>query len=344
LKRSVLLATGFAVAIAVAVPLLGGTGALAIAAGNGVALSASTVGVTAVAGAGAGTSSATTGPASNDPSAAASSATASGDSGSAAAASSAAASGATGSTASASYPTTQSSSTDASSAGSGGVVWSNSSAPSIARGVTSDGNSVPGATARLEANGTQAIVRDTAQSAAPAAPAPPKACPSNVTGTPKTVPGTIVSGEGVEGTTDDDLASFALQYNAIRVANCLPPIPLANIRYDSCLQARMFWIAEDPSTNPASAWGHGVPRSDGKKIVGCDGDIAGGMGDTGTTAAQKWWDSSDHRQSLYQPEWGNASYSNVCIGFAISHGGIPNDPVTFSRESARWEDCSTFGK
>jgi hypothetical protein len=171
-----------------------------------------------------------------------------------------------------------------------------------------------------------------------------KVCPRNVTGVPSSVPGTIVSKLGVRGTTNADLASFALKYNAIRVANCLPPIALGNIRYDPCLQQRMFWIAEDPSTNPASAWGHGLPRSDGKAIVGCDGDIAGGMGDTGATAAQKWWNSSDHRQSLYQPQWGKSSYSNVCIGFAISHGGIPNDPATLSREVARWENCSTFGR
>jgi hypothetical protein len=171
------------------------------------------------------------------------------------------------------------------------------------------------------------------------APAPAKVCPSNVGGSPSTVPGTIVSGLGVGGTTNADLASFALRYNAIRVANCLPPIPLAHIRYDSCLQQRMFWIAEDPSTNPASAWGHGVPRSDRKPIVGCDGDIAGGMGDTGAAAAQKWWNSADHRQSLYQPQWGKSSYANVCIGFAMSHGGVPNDPAAFSREAARWETC-----
>jgi hypothetical protein len=270
-----------------------------------------------------------------------------------------------GTTAAASAPTTSAASDAAASSAAAAkttvvVTRSNSNAQPVVRAVP-----VSGVSAHLAASSTRAIVRVTVKTAsvtaskakAPApkakavaakpvaaapkvkAPAPAKVCPKNVAGAPSTVPGTIVSGLGVGGTTNADLASFALRYNAIRVANCLPPIPLAHIRYDSCLQQRMFWIAEDPSTNPASAWGHGVPRSDRKPIVGCDGDIAGGMGDTGAAAAQKWWNSPDHRQSLYQPQWGKSSYANVCIGFAMSHGGVPNDPAAFSREAARWENC-----
>ncbi len=102
----------------------------------------------------------------------------------------------------------------------------------------------------------------------------------------------------------------------------------------------MFWMAEDPSTNPASAWGHTgtAKRSDGVPIVGCDGDIAGGMNDTGAVDAQSWWDSPDHRDSLYQPLY-KGSTSNVCIAFGMAHGGIPNDPAAFTRAAAVWEDC-----
>src|SRR5690606_23956964 len=78
-------------------------------------------------------------------------------------------------------------------------------------------------------------------------------CPGNVGGGPGGAPG-ITSAGGVGGTTSGDLASFAAAYNAIRVANCLHPVPMSNFRYDSCMEARLFWMAEDPSTDPMSAW------------------------------------------------------------------------------------------
>jgi hypothetical protein len=149
-----------------------------------------------------------------------------------------------------------------------------------------------------------------------------------------------VDGAGVTGTTSADVASFAIAYDRIRVAHCLKPLPLANIRFSTCLEQRMFWMADDPSTNPASAWGHTnvAKRSDGVKIVGCDGDIAGGMSDTGATDAQEWWTSLDHRDSLYQPLY-KGSTAHICIAFAITHGGVPNDPYGFTRSAAYWESC-----
>ena len=141
------------------------------------------------------------------------------------------------------------------------------------------------------------------------------------------------------GTTSDDLQSFAQQVNAIRVANCLPPVPFSNIRYDSCMEDRLFWMAEDPSTDPMSAWGHiGSQRSDGVPSVGCDGNLAGGSGNTGTTVAQKWWDSASHRASLYKPTY-TGSTAGVCILFAMTHGGVPNEPYSFTRAAARWVNC-----
>ena len=132
---------------------------------------------------------------------------------------------------------------------------------------------------------------------------------------------------------------FAVTYNAIRVANCLPPVPFANIRYDKCMEDRLFWMAEDPSTDPMSAWGHiGSQRSDGVPSVGCDGNLAGGSGNTGATVAQKWWDSAGHRSSLYKPTV-TGSMANVCIVFAMTHGGVPNEPYAFVRSAARWTTC-----
>jgi hypothetical protein len=29
----------------------------------------------------------------------------------------------------------------------------------------------------------------------------------------------------------------------------------------------------------------------------------------------------------------------VCIAFAMSHGGIPNEPYEFTRAEARWVSC-----
>ncbi len=163
-------------------------------------------------------------------------------------------------------------------------------------------------------------------------------CPANVGGSTRGAPG-ITSAGGVGGTTSADLQSFAVQYNAIRVANCLEPVPMANFRYDPCLEARLFWIAEDPSPDVNSAWGHnGTPRSDGVPAVGCDGNLAGGSGNTGATVAQKWWNSASHQKSLYRPTY-TGSMSGVVICFAMVHGGLPNDGYGFTRAAARWGGC-----
>jgi len=160
-------------------------------------------------------------------------------------------------------------------------------------------------------------------------------CPAAITGQTAGAPG-VISPLGVGGTTSDDLQSFAEGYNAIRVANCLAPVPFANIRYDSCMEQRLFWMAEDPSTDPMSAWGHiGSERSDGLPSVGCDGNLAGGSNNTGASVAQKWWDSTGHRTSLYKPTF-TGSTANVCILFATTHGGVPNEPYVFLRAAARW--------
>ena len=164
------------------------------------------------------------------------------------------------------------------------------------------------------------------------------ACPAAISGATPGAP-SRASALGVAGTTSDDLQSFAQQYNAIRVANCLPPVPFGNIRYDSCMEDRLFWMAEDPSTDPMSAWGHiGSQRSDGVPSVGCDGNLAGGSGNTGADVAQKWWDSNSHRASLYKPTY-TGSTAGVCILFAMTHGGVPNEPHSFTRAAARWVTC-----
>lgn len=163
-------------------------------------------------------------------------------------------------------------------------------------------------------------------------------CPGNVGGGTAGAPGRTSAG-GVAGTTSGDLASFAAAYNAIRVANCLQPVPMSHIRYDSCMETRLFWIAEDPSPDVNSAWGHmGSVRSDGVPSVGCDGNLAGGSGNTGATVAQKWWNSLSHRASLYRPTF-TGSTANVCINFAMVHGGLPNDGYGFTRAAARWVSC-----
>lgn len=147
------------------------------------------------------------------------------------------------------------------------------------------------------------------------------------------------SAGGVAGTTSADLAQFAQRMNEIRVANCLPPIPTANVRYDSCMEDRLFWMAEDPSTDPMSAWGHvGSVRSDGVPSVGCDGNLAGGSNNSGASVAQKWWESSGHRASLYKPSF-TGSTAGVCVLFAMTHGGVPNEPYSFTRAAARWVSC-----
>jgi hypothetical protein len=163
-------------------------------------------------------------------------------------------------------------------------------------------------------------------------------CPGNVGGGVGGAPGRV-SGGGVQGTTTDDLASFAATYNSIRVANCLHPVPMSNFRYDSCMEDRLFWMAEDPSTDPSSAWGHiGSVRSDGVPSYGCDGNLAGGSGNTGATVAQKWWNSTSHRNSLYRPSV-TGPVGGVCIYFAMTHGGVPNEPYSFTRAAARWGGC-----
>ena len=163
-------------------------------------------------------------------------------------------------------------------------------------------------------------------------------CPSGAGGSPGGAPG-AVSPQGVSGTTSDDIASFAYAYNSIRVANCLEPIPLGNFRYDSCMEARLFWMAESPSEDPMDAWGHmGSVRIDGVPSPGCDGNLAGGYGNTGATVASKWWNSGGHRESLYRPGYSGGT-GGVCILFAMTHGGVPNEPYDFTRAAARWSGC-----
>lgn len=181
-----------------------------------------------------------------------------------------------------------------------------------------------------------APVQQTAPAPAPTVTTP--ACPGMPGGGTAGAP-SRTSGGGVAGTTSADLAQFAQRYNEIRVANCLPPIPMSNIRYDSCMEDRLFWMAEDPSTDPMSAWGHiGSQRSDGVPSVGCDGNLAGGSNNSGATVAQKWWDSSGHRTSLYKPTYTGGT-GGVCILFAMTHGGVPNEPYSFTRAAARWVTC-----
>lgn len=165
-----------------------------------------------------------------------------------------------------------------------------------------------------------------------------QSCPGNVGGSAGGAPGATSAG-GVGGTTSADLQAFAAQYNAIRVANCLEPVPMANFRYDPCMEQRLFWIAEDPSPDVNSAWGHnGTPRSDGAPAVGCDGNLAGGSGNTGATVAQKWWNSASHQKSLYRPTY-SGSMGGVVICFAMVHGGLPADGYGFARAAARWGGC-----
>jgi hypothetical protein len=143
----------------------------------------------------------------------------------------------------------------------------------------------------------------------------------------------------ITGTTTGDIQSFSSTFNAIRAQNCLDPVPSGNFRYDSCMEQRLFWMAEDPSTDPSSAWGHmGSVRSDGVPSRGCDGNLAGGSGNTGATVATKWWNSIEHRLSLYRPSY-SGSMAGVCIYFAMSHGGVPNEPSSFTRAAARWGGC-----
>lgn len=165
-------------------------------------------------------------------------------------------------------------------------------------------------------------------------------CPHSITGTTPSAAG-VAFASGVSGTTTEDLALFAQQFNALRLANCLAPVPLANFRHSVCMEQRLVWMAEDPSTDPTDAWGHiGSQRSDGLPSVGCDGNLAGGSGTTGATAATKWWDSPAHREALFHPEH-IGSTAQVCIDFAMTHGGVPNETAGFTRASARWTSCES---
>ena len=175
-------------------------------------------------------------------------------------------------------------------------------------------------------------------------------CPGAVGGGFAGAPGAVSSG-GVAGTTSADLAAFAAQYNSIRVANCLTPVPAANFRYDSCMEQRLFWMAQDPSTDPGNTWGHagvrsiapdasGVYYSDAVPSVGCDGNLAGGSGNSGATMATKWWESLAHQKSLYRPTYAGGM-SGVCIYFAMTHGdgNLGAEPTSFTRAAARWSGC-----
>ena len=160
-------------------------------------------------------------------------------------------------------------------------------------------------------------------------------CPGDIGGGVGGAPGAS-SAQGVPGTTSDDLASFAYTYNAIRLENCLEPVPYGNFYYDSCMEARLFWMAESPSPDPLDAWGHsGSTRIDGVPSTGCDGNLAGGSGNSGATVASKWWNSQSHRASLYRP---GDSIAGACIAFAMTHGGI-DEPYDFTRAAARWVNC-----
>ena len=177
-----------------------------------------------------------------------------------------------------------------------------------------------------------------------------ESCPGNVGGSPGGAPG-AVSGGGVQGTTSGDIASFASNFNAIRVANCLKPVPMANFRYDSCMESRLAWMAEDPHGTPGNTWGHigvhsiaadanGIFYSDAVPSRGCDGNLAGGSGMSGAGAAQRWWDSTAHRNSLYRPS-NTGSTAGVCIYFAMTHGdgNLGAEPTSFTRAAARWGGC-----
>ncbi len=152
-----------------------------------------------------------------------------------------------------------------------------------------------------------------------------------------TAPGTAHAGGAVAGTTTEDLQAFSVRFNELRIAACLEPFPADRFLWSECLEQRLVWMATDPSTDPASAWGHaGSVRSDGVPSAGCDGNLAGGDGNTGATVAGKWWDSSRHRESLYRP---GEDPGDACIAFAMTHGGVPDEPSSFTRAAAVWAEC-----
>lgn len=175
-------------------------------------------------------------------------------------------------------------------------------------------------------------------------------CPGAISGSTGSAPGKT-SSQGVGGTTTADVASFAANYNAIRVANCLKPVPLSHFRYDSCMETRLFWLAQDPHYDPRNTWGHigvhslqpdenGVYYSEAVPSVGCDGNLAGGSGMSGAGAATRWWNSTAHRNSLYRPSY-TGSTAGICVYFAMSHGGVGMESGVYSytRAAARWTSC-----
>jgi len=168
-----------------------------------------------------------------------------------------------------------------------------------------------------------------------------KVCSTSGTGGVLPLPQTVMP-SGVTGTSTADLQGFANRYNEIRIANCLAPVPTDNFRHNTCIEQRLIWIAEDPSDDPLSAWGHdGTQRSDGKPPVGCDANLAGGPTTTGMRAAEKWWFSNAHRDSLYRPGYGGP-IDSVCVDFAMTHGGVPDEPQTFTRAGAVWTPCDAY--
>lgn len=147
----------------------------------------------------------------------------------------------------------------------------------------------------------------------------------------------VVSLQGVEGTTTGDIRSFSAEYNKIRVANCLQPISPENFIYDSCMEKRLFFLSENPTIDPTRAWGPmGVPSDSTQTLVGCDGNLIVGVGETGATAAQNFWNSEKLRDSLYVKIDGN---SKSCVYFAAAHGNVGDVSPTVARIAARWGDC-----
>ena len=110
-----------------------------------------------------------------------------------------------------------------------------------------------------------------------------------------------------------DLASFANTYNAIRVANCMTPLPASNFYWSGCIETRLNYLAD------TGQWGHfsSVPGQDGQ----CDSNLAGGVGNTGATVAQKWWDSPDHRASLYRGGVGCVAFAMTQNADGLNRGG-----------------------
>lgn len=214
------------------------------------------------------------------------------------------------------------------------AVAASSGSPVVASGSTERSGGSASSGGNVSSGGGEAAAAP-AEAVAPAAPA----CPAAIGGSAGGAPGGSTA-EGIGRTTNGDLADFAAAYNRIRVANCLEPVPFSNIRYSSCMEERLVWMAADPSTDPLSTWGHqgtiANSYSQSSPDRGCDGNLAGGSDNSGATMAQKWWDSPAHRESLYRP---GASVAGVCITFAMTHGGLPNEPYGFTRASARWGGC-----